>query len=355
MSSKEKLLKLFQEKDKDFDVEKLTVSKPFASAEGEGKYNTSVVIKPKVGMINYLGSKTISYNRANLENLFYGITPRLDFSNIETKEQCIVAINNKFGLDFDISDFKVELLGSTVGARIEATDENYEYFGQVTFIAATDLDKILEINLEGFSGPEALPSDKIQGVLYGLNLGLLNYNIFKTITDDASIVKDTLLQRILNEVASEDWVNVQSLANYNTYGLKVVEINDTDFETEIDRFITLEFDDAYNGNFGKYLMLHTRIVKARLSETCMKIFDGKLRGYDSYLRLNETTASTINEILETQGVKDRVTKDHTIVYNGPVENLPSVYLPYVSQNTTDLCIIMNGFDKDSVPMVLSYN
>ena len=69
--------------------------------------------------------------------------------------------------------------------------------------------------------------------------------------------------------------------------------------------------------------------------------------------VTEETAAIINKIVGATALK--VDASWTVKYNGKVEAIPADLINEVSQNKTNVCIIVNDIDPTKEHIVLSYN
>ena len=351
MSSLQNLVKLFESKDPEFDINKLAISDPYLSEDNDAQYNTYIVIKPKDALSGYLGTKTFPYNRKDLGILFHQIKPMIDLRGITEVAPLIHAINNQYGLTLFADEVEITEISLENGVTVKAKATNYEYIGQVTFHHALPLIKTKEIQLDGFKYPEE--TNRAFASIYGLNLGELQYNVIKTYREHQPFNRE-FLAKILSSLSNDKWVVDSTPAEYNLYQAEIEKVEEKEELGIVTRFVTIKLNTELSTALSQYLTLTTKYKKATLSETCKQVFDDRLRLYQPYVKLDQANVTQVNELLVQKNIPESIDRQWTIVYNGRTSQLPEVFTHLVCQDTENLCILMNGYDKTKPVMVFSY-
>lgn len=353
MSSKQKLIELFKTSDPDFDITKLHISNPFQIELNNEGHNTGVIIKPNDADSGYIGNKRYTYYRKDLRILFNQILPNFDFTNIQTHEQAIEAINSRFGLAIDPTEFEDYEPSVANGYFLTPKENNYEYTGSILFKHATALSKTKRLVLAGFNYPSSA-IERIQASVYSRNLDtflsyyLTNLNVGDTISTQ-------LFARILNLITVDTWDYLSNPYAYNTYNAIVSGININEESSLMT--IKIALDNTYSTKIAGELIFTVPIGSLVIPQSAKINFTGVagLLDLPTWGQPSPEEVNLLNNTLSSRDVTQSVTSQWTIVYHGLVEECPDVYLPLVSLDTENICILINGYDTKQLPVIISYN
>lgn len=357
MSSKAKIIELFKNSDPDFDITKLSISDPFLIEANDLNHNTGVVLKSNGLESGYMGSKTYTYFRISLNELFVRIIPVLDFTDIKTFDDAILAINEKFGLVLSKEDF-VENQPTNGKFVLKAKPTNYQYIDSVTFTHALPLDKTKQLTINGFTYPSKVSF--IKASIYSRNLPVIDSLYLFNVSATDNVV-NPLTAKLLKLASNNNWVVDVNRTEYNLYNAVLKSAIKTTDQGVVTNTLSIVLDSTYCTNMDGELEINVSYNEDDIIPTSTIDYSryvSNLKQLPTHLDLNvdEDTVNDINNVLKSSNVKDRVDEDWTIVYNGKVSDVPAGYVDLIAQNTTHVCIIIDGYQPGTVkPIVLSYN
>lgn len=353
MKSLNRLIELFKQSDPQFDIEKLAISAPHAIAVNDKGHNTQIVIKPRDINSGYIGNKTWTYERIDLGTLFLQIIPLLDLRNVTTHEQAVKLINDRFNLDIVADEFIENTPSVEDGYRLVPKAENYEYVGQILFKHALPLSGANRFVLMGFNYPSDTKT-LIQAKMYSANLDTIE-SAYLAHVQEGENVATSILTRLMNFWTTDTWVNNSMSADYNLYGATVksheqVVSGDVKHHT---LKITLSKECANMS--GEFIFR----FKSPLTENTTAVTDfttshDALQVLPKYKVLTKTEIDALNNLFVLFNLDTTVTNQYTIVYNGSFNEMPDAYLPHVVLAKENVCVVVNGFEPDSLPLILSY-
>lgn len=347
MSSLTKFIDLLKTINPVFDETKVEISEPRVTEENQNGDNTVVVLKAKPAS-GYIGNKTVLYTRLDLGRVFSGVSPALDLDTDSETDLIIKTINDKFGLDLDED---VEILKEARSLTVSAKENNYKYIGFVKVLLAETLDKVIAANPEGFSYTST--NYVVDAAVYSGNIHNVTSPYIKGINTRSNLSND-LFARVLKHYTNDEWVNKDSVAEYNVNGIKVEKVEYVEEEGKTYQVITLNLDETKSAKIKGSL-----IFKLPMATTM------PLTHYSNYERhkdvittiptgkVTDETAIVINNVVKATTLK--VDSAWTVKYNGPVAEIPDDLINEVSQNKTNVCIIVNDIDTTKEHIVLSYN
>lgn len=347
MSSLTKFIDLLKTINPAFDETKVEISEPRVTEENQNGDNTVVVLKAKPAS-GYIGNKTVLYTRLDLGRVFSGVSPALDLDAESETTVIIKTINDKFGLDLDED---IEILKEARSLTVSAKANNYKYTGFVKVLLAETLNKVITTDPEGFSYTST--NYVVDASVYSGNIHNVTSPYIKGIKTTSNLSTD-LFARVLKHYTGDDWVNKDAVAEYNVNNIKVEKIEYVEEEGSTYQVITLKLDETKSAKIKGSL-----IFKLPLPTTL------PLTHYSNYDRQKETittipvgvvtteTAAIINKVVGATTLK--VDTSWTVKYNGKVEEIPADLINEVSQNKTNVCIIINDIDTTKEHIVLSYN
>ena len=347
MSSLTKFIDLLKTINPVFDETKVEISEPRVTEENQNGDNTVVVLKAKPAS-GYIGNKTVLYTRLDLGRVFSGVSPALDLDADSETDVILKTINDKFGLDLDED---IEILKEARSLTVSAKDNNYKYIGFVKVLLAETLDKVFTTNPDGFSYTST--NYVVDASVYSGNIHNVTSPYIKGIKANSNLSTD-LFARVLKHYTNDEWVNKDSVAEYNVNNIKVEKVEYVEEEGKTYQVITLKLDETKSAKIKGSL-----IFKLPLATTF------PLTHYSNYERhkeliatipvgtVNEKTAEIINKVVGATTLK--VDASWTVKYNGKVEDIPADLINEVSQNKTNVCIIVNELDPTKEHIVLSYN
>lgn len=347
MSSLTKFIDLLKIINPVFDETKVEISEPRVTEENQNGDNTVVVLKAKPAS-GYIGNKTVLYTRLDLGRVFSGVSPALDLDADSETDVILKTINDKFGLDLDED---IEILKEARSLTVSAKVNNYKYIGFVKVLLAETLDKVFTTNPDGFSYTST--NYVVDASVYSGNIHNVTSPYIKGIKANSNLSTD-LFARVLKHYTNDEWVNKDSVAEYNVNNIKVEKVEYVEEEGKTYQVITLKLDETKSAKIKGSL-----IFKLPLATTF------PLTHYSNYERhkeliatipvgtVNEKTAEIINKVVGATTLK--VDASWTVKYNGKVEDIPADLINEVSQNKTNVCIIVNELDPTKEHIVLSYN
>lgn len=347
MSSLTKFIDLLKTINPVFDETKVEISEPRVTEENQNGDNTVVVLKAKPAS-GYIGNKTVLYTRLDLGRVFSGVSPALDLDADSETDVILKTINDKFGLDLDED---IEILKEARSLTVSAKVNNYKYIGFVKVLLAETLDKVFTTNPDGFSYTST--NYVVDASVYSGNIHNVTSPYIKGIKANSNLSTD-LFARVLKHYTNDEWVNKDSVAEYNVNNIKVEKVEYVEEEGKTYQVITLKLDETKSAKIKGSL-----IFKLPLATTF------PLTHYSNYERhkeaiasipvgtVTEETAEIINKVVGATALK--VDASWTVKYNGKVEDIPADLINEVSQNKTNVCIIVNELDPTKEHIVLSYN
>lgn len=347
MSSLNKFIELLKTINPVFDETKVEISEPRATEENQNGDNTVVVLKAKPAS-GYIGNKTVAYTRLDLNRVFAGVTPSLDI-DVESETDVIIAtINDKFGLDLDTD---IDVLKEVKTLTVSAKPNNYKYTGLVKVSLAESLDKVLVSDPNGFN--YATQVSVIDASVYSGNIIDITSPYIKGINTRTKVDND-LFAKILKHYTHDEWVNSETVADFNVNGATVEKVDYVEENGATMQHIYIKLDETKSSRIKGSL-----VFKLPLATTL------PLTHYASYDRHKEIAATiptgkvtdesaiTINKVVGSMALK--VDTNWTVKYNGAVANIPADLVNEVSQNKTNVCIIVNDVDATKEHIVLSYS
>lgn len=237
MSSLTKFIDLLKTINPVFDETKVEISEPRVTEENQNGDNTVVVLKAKPAS-GYIGNKTVLYTRLDLGRVFSGVSPALDLDAESETDVIVKTINDKFGLDLDED---VEILKEARSLTVSAKDNNYKYIGFVKVLLAETLDKVISANPEGFSYTST--NYVVDASVYSGNIHNVTSPYIKGIKATSNLSTD-LFARVLKHYTNDDWVNKDSVAEYNVNNIKVEKVEYVEEEGKTYQVITLKLDET---------------------------------------------------------------------------------------------------------------
>lgn len=356
MSSKQKLISLFQASDVDFDITKLVLSDPYPIEETAEQHNTGVVIKASPTETGYVGVVNYTYYRIPLDKLFKGVKPRIDLRDIKTHADAIRRINNRFGLEIVADEFEESNPTIENGYTLKAKATNYEYVGEIHFEHAIPLRTTKKRILDGFKYPDD-NSDLIQGTVYSNSLQPTEL-LYLYSLKQGDVITSQLFASLLSHVTTDGWLAVAPKSEFNIYN-SVVESVDKAAKDGVETVtVTIKLNPEHCSNIAGKLMLKSVINVDELPNTIGKEYTAlrdTLSKLSSNTRLSDETVSELNDGLISLDLDTRVSNEYTVVYNGQVSKLPSLFVNYVYNDAFNIAILINGFDDAARPVVLAYN
>ena len=237
MSSLTKFIDLLKTINPVFDETKVEISEPRVTEENQNGDNTVVVLKAKPAS-GYIGNKTVLYTRLDLGRVFSGVSPALDLDAESETDVIVKTINDKFGLDLDED---VEILKEARSLTVSAKVNNYKYIGFVKVLLAETLDKVISTNPEGFSYTSI--NYVVDASVYSGNIHNVTSPYIKGIKATSNLSTD-LFARVLKHYTNDDWVNKDSVAEYNVNNIKVEKVEYVEEEGKTYQVITLKLDET---------------------------------------------------------------------------------------------------------------
>lgn len=356
MSSKQKLIQLFKNSDPDFDIEKLSISLPYPLEQRNDGNNTTVVIKVKDTLSGYMGNKSYNYHRKNLATLFQQIVPVMDLRNVNTPTDVIRVIENQFGLQLFESEFTITQPSLENGVTLTANESNYEYIGSITFKHALPLSKVTNITLNGFNYPTK-DTNKIFASIYSRNIDMIKSMYFRLLKD-GDRVDNKVFAKILSFYTGNRWDINLARSEYNLTNAVVTSLVSTVDQTTETHIVKIKLDPDMCSNLSGELDFKFSFTTGRLPVGGEYDFSTNaidLIKLPKYKVITNEEANELNRLLATKGSNGIVTTKYTIVYHGDTLEVPLPYLNLVTQPTTKVCILLNGYDTKALPFVFSYN
>lgn len=357
MSSKNKLIELFKLADLEFDITKLSLSLPYPIEENREGHNTGVVIRASNIEDGYIGNKTFTYYRKSLSTLFHKVKPSLDLRNVTRHEDAIKAINDRFGLELDANEFVSVKPSLDQGFFLKPIPENYEYIGEIMFTHAIPLSTVKKNRVEGFNYPSNA-TDMIQGSIYSKNVDKVVSVYFTTLKQGDSVAT-ALAARLISYYTRDTWVLSETPSEFNLRGA-VVKSCEKDASVEDGHLynVIISLDKNYCTNVANELHFTTFIPNSLYPLTATVDFSAArtlLTALNLPARLKQPNVDGLNNLFTAANLPVSVSTEFTVVYSGPVNQVPDLYLPLVNLATSNIIILVNGFSTQTAPIVLAYN
>lgn len=357
MSSKNKLIELFKLSDLEFDITKLSLSLPYPIEENRDGHNTGVVIRASTLESGYIGNKIFTYYRKSLETLFFKVKPSLDLRNAETFEDAIDLVNARFGLELDPAEFVKTSVSVENGFLLKPTADNYEYIGEITFTHALPLSTVVKDRIDGFTYPSE-DTARIQGSIYSRNTDNVTSVYFTTLAQGDSVATD-VAARLISYYTRDTWVISEEPSEFNLKGAAVKSITkDTEVNDAEAVDLVISLDRNYCTNVAEELHFSTYLTKNVYPVTAKTDFStarNLLSSLSLFSRLKPPAVEALNNLFTAAALPVEVSGDYTVVYNGLTSQVPDLYLSLVNASSTNIIILVNGFNTQVPPVVLAYN